>query len=110
MKTLNLRQLFKNYRDFQDVGVVEIDGQAFAYENKGGNEFDAWQLDEDFQVVNECTIRRNTKVLSYNECKEEIAPIEMKVLKKDNSILEMPNGKTYSHIDDNYICEYWEIV
>lgn len=110
MKTLNLRELCSHYHDFQDVGVIEIDGQAFAYEHGCACDFDAWQLDEDFQVVNECTIRKNTKVLSFEECKEEIAPLEMSVLKKDNSTLEMPNGKTYSHIDDCYFCEFWKIV
>lgn len=56
MKTLNLRELCSHYHDFQDVGVVEIDGQAFAYEHGCACYFDAWQLDEDFQVINECTI------------------------------------------------------
>ena len=110
MKTLNSSQLYKKYKNYQDVGVVEIDGLAFAYEQWGGDEFKAWQLDEDYKVVNECVIRRNIQVLSFEECEEEIAPLEMSVLKKDNSTLEMPNGKTYSHIDDCYFCDFWEIV
>lgn len=101
-KLLNAVDLSRAYR-FNPIDVQVINGQAYACDERSwnGEEYDAWQLDEDYKVVNECRVCRAFKEIEKEEIPEDI----LEDLKVDGDIIPDFNSDEdidYGCYEDNY--------
>ena len=114
IKTLDEFDLRRHYHNY-DVSFVVIDDEAFAYESKDWwkDEFEAWQVDENFNVVNNVTIRHICKLRTIDEIKKEYSKVVLADLLEGcyNKEIELPNGHTLLNLEEEGIFEIvYEIV
>lgn len=114
IKTLNEFELSIHYQHY-DVSVVVIDDEAYAYMAKDywKDEFEAWQVDENFNVVNKVTIRHVFTARTIEEIKNDYSKVVLADLIEGgyNKEIELPNGHKLLNYDEVGIFEsFYEIV
>lgn len=75
MKTLTARELANFYKNHMNVEILEIDGQAYACDANhwnGERYNDCWQMDENYKVLNECSIASELQEIAENDVPAEI--------------------------------------
>lgn len=106
MRTLNGKELHNYYKNY-NIDIIEIDGEAYALDKDtwNGESGQAWQLDDDYNVINECSIMSKIKQVD----KETLSKEAQEALAEDGDFYEDDNRNYYFNEDGTVFQSYYEI-